>query len=180
MSEPGDSKDKAIEEEALPEDLLPEASSEEYEFPDVRRRAYGGVLVLLASCAGLVSTLFVDDAYINGGLVAAALLGCAAGVYVLASSWRLRVSEKDAILKAAAALSFPLGPASISIGWRGLLSRPYWRVLAYSPEEPVPQRRGYVAIDAVSGEVIDRIDEPNPESDWLEEQHRGQDKASEP
>lgn len=147
----------------IPEDLITTASSGEYEFPDVGRRAWGAVLVLVVSGAGVGAPLVVDDSYVNAGWTIAAGSGLALGIYALACSWRLRVSEKEAILRAAASLSFPMGPASISIGWRGPLSRPVWRVLAYSGEDETPSRRGYVAIDAVSGEVIDEIDEKNPE-----------------
>jgi hypothetical protein len=159
--------------EKIPEDLIPPTTGEEYEFPDVRRRAYGSVMILLASGVVLLASLFIDDSYVNTGSIVAAVGGLALGAYTLACSWHLRVSEKEAILRAAASLSFPIGPASISIGWRGPLSRPVWRVLAYSSEAPRPKRRGYVAIDAVSGEVIDKIDENNPEEEWDESQPTG-------
>ncbi len=155
-------------EEEIPQDLVPGALPEEYEFPDLRRRAYGGFLVLAGGLLALAAAFRLEGQYVNGGWLTAAVLGILVGLYILSCSWKLKVSEKEAILKAAEELSFPIGPASISIGWRGLRSRPVWRVLAYSPETPRPARRGFVAIDAVSGEVIDKIDEKNPEGDWEE------------
>ena len=50
------------------------------------------------------------------------------------------------------------------MGWRGLLSRPTWRILLYSAENP-PLRRGLVLVDGVDGEVVDWFVEDNPE-DW--------------
>ncbi len=52
------------------------------------------------------------------------------------------------------------------MGWRGLLSRPTWRVLLYSAEDP-PTKRGFVLVDGVDGKVIDSFTEANPE-DWSE------------
>ena len=45
-------------------------------------------------------------------------------------------------------------------------SRPTWRILCYSAEEP-PQRRGFVLVDAVDGRVGEHVVEDNPES-WSE------------
>jgi hypothetical protein len=87
-----------------------------------------------------------------------------AGAYSLASGWNLAVDERDALLAATSEVGFAVGHASAQMGWRGLLSRPTWRILLYSAENP-PSRRGLVLVDGVDGEVIDRIVEDNPE-DW--------------
>jgi hypothetical protein len=65
---------------------------------------------------------------------------------------------------ATTAVGFPVGHASAQLGWRGLLSRPTWRVLVFSAEEP-PKQRGFVLVDAASGEVLDKIVEDNPEQE---------------
>ena len=44
----------------------------------------------------------------------------------------------------------------------GIRSRPTWRVLCYSAEDP-PRRRGLVLVDAVDGRVIEHLAEDNPE-----------------
>jgi hypothetical protein len=59
---------------------------------------------------------------------------------------------------------FPVGHASAQLGWRGLRSRPVWRILVYSIEEP-PDQRGLVLVDAVDGHVVEHFVESNPE-DW--------------
>ena len=61
-------------------------------------------------------------------------------------------------------VGFAVGHASAQMGWRGLRSRPTWRILCYSAENP-PLRRGLVLVDGVDGEVVDWFAEDNPE-DW--------------
>ena len=61
-------------------------------------------------------------------------------------------------------VGFPVGHASAQMGWRGLLSRPTWRILLYSAEDP-PTQRGLVLVDGVDGEVLEWFVEDNPE-DW--------------
>jgi hypothetical protein len=51
--------------------------------------------------------------------------------------------------------------------WRGLRSRPTWRVLVYSAESP-PRQRSLVLVDAVNGNVVEHLTEDNPEEDWQE------------
>jgi hypothetical protein len=52
------------------------------------------------------------------------------------------------------------------LGWRGLRSRPTWRILLYSADEP-PTQRGLVLVDAVEGGVVEHFIEDNPE-EWDE------------
>jgi hypothetical protein len=52
------------------------------------------------------------------------------------------------------------------MGWRGLLSRPTWRILLYSADTP-PAKRGLVLVDGVDGEIVQHFVEENPE-DWSE------------
>ena len=59
-------------------------------------------------------------------------------------------------------MGFPVGHASAQLGWRGLRSRPSWRILVYSAEEP-PLQRGLVLVDAVDGGVVEVLVEENPD-----------------
>ena len=61
-------------------------------------------------------------------------------------------------------LRWQVSSASAQMSWRGLLSRPVWRLLAYSDEDP-PTRRAMVVVDGISGEVVEWFSEENPE-DW--------------
>ena len=79
----------------------------------------------------------------------------------------MTVDEKEALVAATRAVGFPVGHASAQLAWRGLRSRPTWRILCYSAEEP-PRRRAFVLIDAVDGQTVDHFVEDNPEQDWEE------------
>ena len=83
---------------------------------------------------------------------------------VITGRFGLAVRDTDALLAAAGEVGFPIGHASAQLGWRGLRSRPTWRILLYSGEDP-PAKRGLVLVDAVDGRVLDHIIEDNPE-DW--------------
>jgi hypothetical protein len=150
----------------LPEDLQPSAFVGPYMFPNNNRRRIPGILylVLAAGCVALYVAAGGDSVLVNQGfLIAAAILGVA-GLYHLVSGWNLDVDERDALVAATAAVGFPVGHASAQMGWRGLLSRPTWRILLYSAEMP-PAQRGFVMVDGVDGQVLDYFTEDNPE-DW--------------
>jgi hypothetical protein len=137
-----------------------------YTFPDIRRRrapAYA-YLVLAALLGVLVASRGSEGVLVNAGFLAAAVALAAIGLYHLAAAWPLAVKDTDALLAAAGKVGFPVGHASAQLGWRGLRSRPTWRILLYSSEDP-PAKRGLVLVDAVDGEVLDQVVEDNPE-DW--------------
>lgn len=135
-----------------------------FAFPDVRRRLIGAVCLLGLGAALIAGAFLWSAPAYNSGFPVAGVLISVLGAYFGLTAWKLQVSEADAIGIAAGEFGFPLGPASVSIGWRGLRSRPVWRILAYSHEAP-PKMRGLVLIDAVDGSLISRIEEENPE-DW--------------
>ena len=64
------------------------------------------------------------------------------------TSWHLDVDERDALVAATREVGFAVGHASAQLGWRGLRSRPTWKILVYSAEEP-PLKRGLVLVDGV-------------------------------
>ena len=107
-----------------------------------------------------------DDTLVNEGLLWAAAALIVAGGYCLLSGFDLDVDEQDALVIATRTVGFPVGHASAQMGWRGLRSRPTWRILCYSAENP-PERRALVLVDGVDGEVVDWFVEDNPE-DWSE------------
>ena len=74
------------------------------------------------------------------------------------------VDESDALVAATRQVGFPVGHASAQMGWRGLLSRPTWRILLYSADDP-PEKRGLVLVDGVDGSIVEWFVEDNPE-DW--------------
>jgi hypothetical protein len=152
----------------LPEDLQPHlVDPEDYVFPNNNRRRVPGYLYLAIALGLVILVLWRGDGvFVNRGLLGAAAILGAVGTYSLVSGWNLNIDERDALVAAIAAVGFPVGHASAQMGWRGLLSRPTWRVLLYSAEEP-PDRRGFALVDGVDGTVIDSFVEANPE-DWSE------------
>jgi hypothetical protein len=92
----------------------------------------------------------------------AALILGAAGLFSISSGWRMAIDEKQALVAAQQAVGFPVGHAAAQQVWHGVRSRPTWRVLCYSAEEP-PDRRGLVLVDAVDGRVLQHLVEDNPE-----------------
>ncbi len=92
----------------------------------------------------------------------AAVVLAVVGLISVTSGWRMRVDEKQALVQAQRAVNFPVGHASAQQVWHGVRSRPTWRVLCYSTEEP-PRQRGLVLVDAVDGRVLEHLVEANPE-----------------
>jgi hypothetical protein len=148
----------------LPDDLDPTGFVGPYQFPDNSRRRWPGViyLVIAATCV-VVWSVGSDSPVVNRGWLVAAALLAVMGVISITSGWRMHVDEREALVAAQRAVGFPVGHASAQQVWRGLRSRPTWRVLCYSAEEP-PARRGLVLVDAVDGHVVEHLVEANEEA----------------
>lgn len=131
-----------------------------YKVPDIARRRMAAALHLGVAAVCALGFALTG----NGGVLAAAIVLGALAAYHLACAWPLRLDETAALAAAARAVGFPVGHASAQLAWRGLRSRPTWRVLLYSADEP-PSKRGLVELDAVDGEVLGHYTEDNPE-DW--------------
>lgn len=147
----------------LPDDLtVASAYVGPYQFPDVRRRRIAGtiyaVLAVVCAVGGARSG--------NSGLWAAAVLLALIAIYHYVCAWPLAIDQTEALAVASREVGFPIGHASAQVTWRGLRSRPMWRVLVYSADEP-PAFRGLVELDAVDGHVLFADSEQNPE-DWSE------------
>lgn len=150
--------------DSLPDDLNITAFSGAYEFPDNSRRRIPGVLYLALAALCVVARLAggSDSPLANDGWFAAAILLVVVGLFSISSGWRMSIDEKQALVLATRAVGFPVGHASAQQVWRGLRSRPTWRVFCYSAEEP-PLRRGLVLVDAVNGVVVEKLTEANPD-----------------
>ena len=103
---------------------------------------------------------------VNGGVLAGGLGLVLFGLYSYQAGFDLEVDERDALVAATRTVGFAVGHASAQLGWRGLRSRPTWRILVYSSEEP-PTKRGLVLVDGVRGDVLQHFVEDNPE-DWTQ------------
>lgn len=150
----------------LPDDLNVSEFVGPYIFPNNNRRRVPGYLYI-AIGASLAAThlLAGDDAVlVNVGFLWGGIALVAIGLYHLLAGWNLDVDERDALVAATERVGFPVGHASAQLGWRGLASRPTWRILLYSAENP-PATRGLVLVDGVDGAIVDWFAEDNPE-DW--------------
>lgn len=156
----------------LPEDLNLSEFVGPYTFPNNNRRRIPATIYLVmgVACIGAFVALRDTSPLVNVGTLWAGVGLIAFGAYGLVAGWTLRVEESDALVTASAQVGFPVGHASAQMAWRGWLSRPVWRILCYSAENP-PARRGIVLVDGVDGRVIEWFAEDNPE-DWsqLDEQ----------
>lgn len=153
----------------LPSDLQPDlADYDEYLFPDNNRRRIPGYLYLVIATflAFLYLTRGDGGVFVNDGILGAAIILALVGTYSIVSGVDLKIDERDALVASSKAIGFPLGHASAQLGWRGVLSRPTWRILVYSADDP-PTKRGLVLVDGVDGSVVESYIEDNPE-DWSE------------
>jgi hypothetical protein len=131
-----------------------------YKVPDNRKRRIAAwSYVVTAAVLGAAAASSG-----NGGLLAAAIFLGLVAAHHFACAWPLKLDETGALAASAAAAGFPVGHASAQLAWRGLRSRPVWRVLLYSADEP-PSKRGLVELDAVDGQILGTYTEDNPE-DW--------------
>ena len=150
----------------LPSDLNVTAFVGPYMFPDNSRRRITGLIYLVI--AALSFALWVvqrdsESALVSDGFLGAAILLSLVGLFSLSSSWRMTVDEKLALVHATRAVGFAVGHASAQQVWRGFRSRPTWRVMCYSAQEP-PLQRGLVLIDAIDARIVECLVEANPES----------------
>jgi hypothetical protein len=144
----------------LPKDLDVTQYVGPYIFPNITRRRIPGVMYV-----GLAVLCFGAFVYSgNGGLLAAAIVLGLIAAYHFATAWDLAVDQTKALVVATRTVGFPVGHASAQLTWRGLRSRPVWRILLYSADDP-PSMRGLVELDGVDGHVTGEYTEPNPE-DW--------------
>ena len=138
-----------------------------YQFPDNKRRRTPALMYLIIGAALFSAWLTTRDgsaSLVNRGFGFGGVFLMLLGAYGLAAGVPLLVHEADALAAAARHVGFPIGHASAQLGWQGLRSRPTWRILAYSDENP-PTKRGLVLVDGVDGSVKGDLVEDNPE-DW--------------
>lgn len=153
--------------DALPDDLDEAGYVGPYLFPNNNRRRIPAIIywVIAALCIGLyLVTRNSNPVLVNGGYLWAAAGLIVVGFYSFITGWDLDVDERDALVIATKKVGFPVGHASAQMGCRGVLSRPTWRILLYSADDP-PENRGLVLVDGVDGTVVEWFVEENPE-DW--------------
>mgnify|MGYP006866423620 CR=1 FL=1 len=149
----------------LPDDLNAVDHVGAYDFPDNSRRRIPGVMYAIFAVLCVIGWFIADSnesAIINNGLLFAAVLLAVMSIITISSGWRMTMNESEALVVATRTAGFAVGHASAQQVWRGLRSRPTWRVFCYSAEEP-PMRRGLVLVDAINGSVVEKLTEANPD-----------------
>ena len=152
----------------LPEDLDLSEFVGPHTFPNNNRRRIPAAIYLLmgAGCIALYLTKVETSPLVNAGTLWAGSGLVAFALYGMVAGRTLAVEESDALVTATSQVGFPVGHAAAQMAWRGWLSRPTWRILLYSDENP-PSKRGIVLVDGISGDVVEWFVEDNPE-DWSE------------
>jgi hypothetical protein len=137
-----------------------------YVFPDMAQRRITAWILWGIGGAGLLLWVFLRGRWdwITTGALIGSILLLVLGAWFRAASWPLGLDQGEALVIATREVGFAVGHASAVLGWRGWRSRPVWRILLYSSEEP-PTRRGLVELDAIDGSVFAAYQEENPE-DW--------------
>jgi hypothetical protein len=160
---PADVRDQADE---LPDDLAATDYVGPYLFPDNNRRRWPGALYLVVGALMAVGylTRSADSPGLNRGVLFGGTFLLVLGAYHVIAGTKLKILEVDALAAASKAVGFAVGHASAQLGWRGLLSKPTWRILLYSAEEP-PRTRGIAFVDGSDASVVGHHVEDNPE-DW--------------
>jgi hypothetical protein len=165
--------DRSVDEhrDELPTELDASGYVGPYMFPDNKRRRIPALIYAAAGACLLVLWVVAHrgGVLVNGGFLVAGGGLLVLAVYHWAAGYPLAVRDLGALTAASRTVGFPIGHASAQLGWRGLRSRPTWRILLYSADDP-PTRRGLVLVDAVDGTVVDHFVEDNPE-DWSQFDH---------
>jgi len=151
----------------LPDDLNAVDHVGAYDFPDNSRRRIPGVMyaVLAALCVAVWTIADGNDSpNVNKGLLFAAILLAVMSIITITSGWRMSINESEALVVATRSAGFAVGHASAQQVWRGIRSKPTWRIFCYSTEDP-PLQQALVLIDAVNGRVVECLVEKNPEAE---------------
>jgi hypothetical protein len=101
-------------------------------FPDNSKRRITGTIHLVIA-AGCLAQYAQSG---NEGLLAVGILLALLGAYHFAAGWKTGINETEALAVASRTVGFPVGHASAQLAWYGFLSRPAWRILLYSADEP--------------------------------------------
>lgn len=162
--EPSDAVASEDVRDELPDDLDATAFTVPETFPNNDRRRIPAVLYLVMGIAAIVFVLLDDGSpRVNTGLLIGGVVLVAFAVYGFVAGRTLAVDETEALAAVARTVGFPVGPAAAQLVWRGVWSRPVWRLLAFSGEDP-PAQRAFAVVDGISGEVVEWFAEANPEA----------------
>lgn len=134
--------------DSLPDDLDVTKYVGPYQFPTPRRRKTAAFSIVIISLVSILIGLYSSNLALAIGGIALILIG----VFFFICGWPLNVNDLEALTAAAEQSPFPVGHASAQLSFFGWLSKPVWRVVIFSSDEP-PTQRGLVEINAVTKEI---------------------------
>ena len=151
--------------DSLPDDLEASFNNPDYEIPNNDRRRIAGFLYLVVGTVSLGLGVFASGSPLaNRGFTYAGIGILCVALYCFFASPSTKIDEVQALQLAEIDVGFAVGPSSAQMMWRGWGSKPVWRLLLYS-QEPQPDYRAFVIVDAGNGEILEKLVEENPE-DW--------------
>ncbi len=139
---------KTEQRDSLPDDLDVTKYVGPYQFPSPRRRRTAAYSIFALSAFSIGVGILVPNSTMVAGGIAFVLIGA----FFFFTAWPLKVDDLTALTTAASQAPFPVGHASAQLCFTGWLSKPRWRVVVFSSDEP-PTQRGLVEIDAVSKDI---------------------------
>lgn len=133
----------------LPSDLDVTKYVGPYQFPTPRKRRTASISIFIISISAVAIGFFSSNtAMLFGGLFMAFI-----GAIFFFCGWPLKIKDLDALTLAAKNSPFSVGHASAQLSFTGWFSKPLWRVVVFSSDEP-PSQRGLVEIDGISGKIV--------------------------
>lgn len=152
-------QEKEETKDVLPDDLDITKYVGPYQFPSPKKRKTASYSILILAFASLLFGYTSS----NTALLIAGLFSVVIGLLFMFLSWPLNVKDIDALTVAASSAPFSVGHASAQLCFYGWLSKPLWRVVVFSSDEP-PTQRGLVEINAVSKDVTSTYFEVNEDA----------------
>ncbi len=134
--------------DSLPDDLDVTKYVGPYQFPTPRRRRTAAYSIFIISAFSILVGISAGNNAMIGGGIAFVLVGA----FFFFTAWPLEVDDLTALTTAGTQAPFSVGHASAQLCFTGWLSKPRWRVVVFSSDEP-PTQRGLVEIDAVSKKI---------------------------
>lgn len=132
----------------LPSDLDVTKYVGPYQFPSPRKRKTAATFIIVISL--ITIALGINSS--NTSLTVAGGISLLIGLLFFLLGWELNAKDLDALTLAASQAPFSVGHASAQLCFTGWASKPTWRVVVFSSDEP-PTQRGLVEISAVTKEI---------------------------
>lgn len=144
----GSASDATEYTDELPSDLDVTKYVGPYQFPSPRKRKTAATCIIVISL--ITIALGINSS--NTSLTVAGGISLLIGLLFFLLGWELNAKDLDALTLAASQAPFSVGHASAQLCFTGWASKPTWRVVVFSSDEP-PTQRGLVEISAVTKEI---------------------------